>query len=171
MGDIMFRIFSSFVGLALMVGSASAEVLEIIDGDDFTAHLIATDSDADTLTYDLVYVGGQSRSAFVARRFMLEMAERVDQRTITSVYLSYKGDRRYQIEGTGIAELASGFQLGEMEAFHTLMQLPFIVRDLEGNLVFEERSGALLDVLNMRAENFNEMLSHWYLTDLLEELK
>ena len=167
----MGRFFASLVGLALMVGSASAEMLKVIEGDDFTAHLIVNDSDGDTLTYDLVYAGSQSRSGFVARRFMLEMSERLDNKEITSVYLSYKGDRRYQIEGTDITELASGFQLGEMKAFHTLMQLSFIVRDLEGNLAFEERSGALLDVLNMRAENFNKMLSHWYLGDLIEELK
>lgn len=172
-GKIWTGLLLIFVALASFASKGTAQtdgsqLLKTVNGQHSTAEIALKDG---LLVYDLVFAGPESVGADTARKFMLEMAALPDSVEFTEVTIAYKGRARYRIGGNDIRTLAKGFRLGDMAAFRKLMQLPSIVQTLDSGRAFPVRQGTSIASMSARAGDFNKMLSHWYLAELIEELR
>ena len=85
--------------------------------------------------------------------------------------LAYKGDVRYRIYVGDLRKLSDGYSLGNISTFQNLMKLPSIVQTIHGKYAFPNYKEDNLSVVRQRSEDFNDMLNHWYLSSLIEELR
>lgn len=166
-----FLVFPLLVALTAQVLPApafaeSTPARVMVETDEVDTRAILTHS-GDVLIYDLVYAGPNSVSGHVAGRFLRDIARLPRSTQFSEVNIAYLGEVRFRVPEGDMRRLVAGFKVGDMSLFQKMMQLPSIVRSTDGTRIYPVHQGGSLAAMNARAEDFNNMLRRWYLSDLL----
>ena len=115
------------------------------------------------VVFDLGGVSGANSPADVSR-VLLQFASRLKDEEFSRVILSYRGKRRFQLEGAYFRTL--GEEYGIQNPVYTMRHFPQNVYDMDGKRAFGTWRGGLLGVVNRQMEDFNAFHRRWYLSDL-----
>lgn len=118
--------------------------------------------DPTVLVFDLRQVSGENSPLDVTRT-LLQFAETQQDRKFERVVLSYKGVRKFQLEGDYFKTLGSDYE--HQNPVYTLRTLPENVYRLDGSPAFGTWTGGLLGVLGKQMEDLSEFHKQWYLSD------
>lgn len=102
-------------------------------------------------------------------RVMLTFAEKVKDRNFDKVYLSWKGQPKFYMEGYFFKSL--GETLAIQNPVYTIRTLPENLYLPNGERAFSQWSGGLIGVLSNQLQDFETFNQQWYIEDMMDSLE
>lgn len=102
-------------------------------------------------------------------RVMLAFAEKMKGRSFDKVYLSWKGEPKFYMEGYFFKSL--GETLAIQNPVYTIRTLPENLYLPNGERAFSQWSGGLIGVLSSQLQDFETFNQQWYIEDMMDSLK
>lgn len=98
-------------------------------------------------------------------RVLLQFASAMKDRHFDRVYLAWKGERRFFLEGSYFNELGAEYEF--QNPVYTLRTLPEHVRRPDGSQAYGTWTGGWLGVLGKQLEDVTQFQRDWYLDDAI----
>jgi len=98
-------------------------------------------------------------------RVFLQFAEKMKEKKFKCVYFSFKGDKRFMIDGDYFQGIGKDHSF--QNPVYTVRTFPENLKNPNGIKVYSSWTGGVLGVLNKQMEDFNDFHNKWYLNDLL----
>ena len=118
------------------------------------------------IVFDIRSVDGSISMADMTRR-LLKAAEALKDKKFQRVFLAYKGEERFYLDGSYFN------QLGEERSFqnpvYTIRTLPEHVFKPDGTPAFETWTGGWLGVMSKQLEDSNEFHRQWWVNEAVGE--
>lgn len=121
---------------------------------------------SDEIVFDIRSVEGGISMADMTRR-LLKAAEALKGSDFTRVYLAYRGEERFVLEGSYFKRL--GEERGYQNPIYTIRTLPENVSNLDGSPAFGRWSGGWLGVMGRQLEDSNEFHRRWWVGDAMSD--
>ena len=118
----------------------------------------------DEIVFDIRSVDGSTSMADMTRR-LLKAAEALKEWRFSRVYLAYRGDERFYLEGAYFKQL--GEERGFQNPVYTIRTMPENVHNLDGSPAFGQWTGGVIGVLGRQMEDVNEFHRRWWVSDAL----
>jgi hypothetical protein len=97
-------------------------------------------------------------------RVLLQVAEALSEKTFERVYLAYKGQHKFIVEGNYFKTLGQEYDF--QNPTFTARTFPEHLFDLTGSQVFATWTGGLIGVVAEQMDDFNEFHELWYMDDI-----
>lgn len=114
----------------------------------------------DEIVIDLRQIEDSASMADVDR-VLFTVAEALQARDYSHVYLAYRGSSRYMLDGEYFADV--GREYAYQNPVYLVRTLPENVLRLDGRPAFQTWTGGMLGVLNAQLRDHEEFHLHWYL--------
>ncbi|MCW2243170.1 hypothetical protein [Azospirillum canadense] len=115
------------------------------------------------IVFDLRNVS-DNNSPLDVTRTLLQAASALKDRSYDTVYLAWRGQARYVLDGGYFRTL--GREFGDQNPIYTLRTLPENVRHLNGSQAFGTWTGGWLGVTNAQMSDLQRFHEGWFLRDL-----
>lgn len=121
-----------------------------------------------TIVFDLHGIAGDSSAADVMR-VLLQFASRVKETEFDRVYLSWRGQARFMLDGDYFQKL--GREYGLQNPVYTLRTFPENVKSLDGLPAFSQWSGGLLGVVGGQMNDLLDLSRRWFMDDAMSDMR
>lgn len=98
-------------------------------------------------------------------RLLLQFARELRDRSFERVYLAFRGEMKFMLEGRYFRQL--GQEFGLQNPVYTLRTLPEHVLTPDGRPAFGSWTGGLLGVVGKQMEDLSDFHQRWFIDDLL----
>lgn len=120
------------------------------------------------IVFDVRSAGGDMSMADMTRRF-LKAAEALKGFSFDRVYLAYRGNERFYLEGPYFRQL--GEERSWQNPVYTIRTLPEHVMKLDGSRAFGQWTGGWLGVMGKQFEDSNEFHKQWWVNDAVTDIQ
>lgn len=110
------------------------------------------------LIFDLKEVSGSNSKTDVFR-VLLQFAEKVQNKKLDEVILSYKGKDRFKLKGNYFGKLGREYNIEN--PLYTMRTFPENVLTMNGLDAFPVWTGGLLGISNEQIQDFNKFFDEW----------
>ncbi len=115
------------------------------------------------LVYDLRSVSPEKSKADVFRVF-LQFAKRMRDREFSRVYLSYKGNLKFYLDGSYFKRLGNEYDW--QNPVYIIRTFPEYVKELDGSTAYQTWMGGFLGVSLEQFSDFDDFHDRWYVSDM-----
>ena len=119
-----------------------------------------------SIVFDVRDVSLANRQVDVTR-VLLQFAAELKDRQFDTVYLAWRGERRFQLRGDYFRRL--GREYDYQNPVYTIRTMPENVERLDGSSAYPSWTGGWLGVMGKQLEDSNQFHMDWYLDDLLAD--
>jgi hypothetical protein len=106
---------------------------------------------------------GSETSGMDVLRVLLQYAQRRKDASFTHVYLAYRGEERFRIDGDYFHKL--GVEYSFQNPLYTLRTMPENVYTVAGLRAYDRWTGGLLGVTSRQMGDLNDFVGDWFLRD------
>ncbi|TSH74883.1 hypothetical protein E2K73_07680 [Acinetobacter sp. RF15A] len=119
------------------------------------------------LKYDLRGIS-ENNSTLDVTRVLLQFAEKTKSKEFKKVYLSYRGEDKFYLNGIYFQKLGEEYSF--QNPVYTLRTMPENVHLLDGELAYESWQGGWLGVSTKQMQDLNQFAQDWFLYEVIKEI-